>query len=807
MPRKLLLALLLSTLTVACSDSSDNDTAVAPFNAEIRRTEHGIPHVRAEDWKGLGYGLGYAYAQDSYCETMRQVVFGIGRSAELMGEDEGDVASDQLSVFLNGDREAFQREILDQLPPYARDLGEGFARGMNRYLAETGVENLPEGDQGCRNAEWVFPFDEIDYWMFLRKVALWGSSDQGIFRRALTSVAGPSAPGAAAATSAATTADWENAAEALAQATAPLRQRGSNGLALGRDATASGRGILLGNPHQPWFGDGAFYQAQLTIPGVYDAAGAVLRGTPLIAIGFNKDVAWTHTVSYANRLTLYELTLNPDNPLQYLYDGAWVDMEQQVVEVLAKQADGSMETRPYTFYTTRHGPIVNLKNEVSLLDGWPITGTDSLLAMRDANLDTGPRFVRQWAEKAQAANLDEYVQALSLIGNPVFHELAADRYGDAFYGEISAIPLVTQEQLDTCIRGSISPLLTGFTSGVLVSLDGSDPACEWGSDPDAPADTNLYSAGQLPQLRTTDYVGNSNNSYWLSDANNPLEGFPSIMGALGGEGMQQFLRTRIGHLMVQERRSDGELSMDPQAVKDFMYENRVYGAEVVMDDIMDICATEAAAPVLAACSALAGWDMKVDLDSRGAQVFTEFWNRIRDELGNDFQNIVQSDEFWAVDFDPADPLNTPAGIDTTLAANHTRVIAALEESTRRLQEAGVALDAPWRQVQYLERGAENIPIHGGHGTAGIYGAISVGLSEGGYVNPRAGNSYIQVVSWDDSDCPLADVILVPSLSTNPESPWFADQTRLYSNKEWVRWRFCAEDIAANQVGDTLVISE
>jgi acyl-homoserine-lactone acylase len=51
------------------------------------------------------------------------------------------------------------------------------------------------------------------------------------------------------------------------------------------------------------------------------------------------------------------------------------------------------------------------------------------------------------------------------------------------------------------------------------------------------------------------------------------------------------------------------------------------------------------------------------------------------------------------------------------------------------------------------------------------------------------------------------VILVPSQSTDPESPHFADQTRLYSNKEWVRFPFCEEDIESNQIGDTLLIEE
>ena len=90
---------------------------------------------------------------------------------------------------------------------------------------------------------------------------------------------------------------------------------------------------------------------------------------------------------------------------------------------------------------------------------------------------------------------------------------------------------------------------------------------------------------------------------------------------------------------------------------------------------------------------------------------------------------------------------------------------------------------------------------------GVYGAISVGLRDGGYANPEKGNSYIQAVTWDESECPIADVILVPSQSTDPTSPHFADQTKLYSNKEWVRFPFCEDDITAAQIGETLILKD
>src|SRR3546814_14083705 len=80
----------------------------------------------------------------------------------------------------------------------------------------------------------------------------------------------------------------------------------SNGWAFGGEATGTTGGLLLANPHFPWDGENRFYQIHLTIPGKIDVMGANLLAMPGVAIGFNHDVAWTHTVSYAARMTLFE---------------------------------------------------------------------------------------------------------------------------------------------------------------------------------------------------------------------------------------------------------------------------------------------------------------------------------------------------------------------------------------------------------------------------------------------------------------------------------------------------------------------
>ena len=811
----LAIALLLVT---ACSDSDNNPPPQPPppepeptfeFDAEIRRTEYGIPHIRAEDWKGLGYGFGYAYAQDNFCVTMREIIYASGRSAELFGEAGGNIGSDFLFRYLNGSDEEFEERFVSKLPQFSRDLTVGFARGMNRYLEETGVENLPEGDLGCRDANWVFEITELDLFKHMGREALRGSSDNGTFRNALLAVEGPEVEGATGGLSDGQLSQLARDAEASVTGLLNLDQ-GSNALAVGSDSTQNGGALLLGNPHQPWFGAGAWYQAHLTLPGEYDVAGAALHGFPFIGIGFNEHVAWTHTVSLANRFSLYELKLNPDNPYEYEYDGEMRDIVPVDITIQVLLEDGTLEPREFTFFESHFGPIVNLRGISDFLDGWPLFN-GSLLAFRDANRLTGTRGIEQWINKGKATDLDGYIEALSTIGNPVFHEIAADRNGEVFYGELSAVPFITQEQLDTCVNGIIGPLLRDATTGVIISLDGSTSACEWGEDPEAPEGTNLYGASQLPQLRTRDYVGNSNNSYWLSNAQQPIEGFPTIMGPVGHEGQQQFLRTRIGHLMVEERKNatDG-LSETPlfnhETLKGLMYANRVYGAETTLDDMLQLCESEDES-IVAVCTVLSQWDRRVDLESQGPQLFTQIWRDLRSSLDTGFQGVIANDNFWRVDYDPLDPLNTPSGIDLEISSNQTLVLEAMAQALANLEANGVEPDAPWSEVQFLERNGENVPIHGGDGGMGVYGAISAGMSQGGYVNPRSGNSYIQAVTWDESECPIADVILVPSQSTDPDSPYFADQTKLYSDKRWVRFPFCEQDIEANQVGDTLVLQE
>ena len=119
----------------------------------------------------------------------------------------------------------------------------------------------------------------------------------------------------------------------------------------------------------------------------------------------------------------------------------------------------------------------------------------------------------------------------------------------------------------------------------------------------------------------------------------------------------------------------------------------------------------------------------------------------------------------------------------------------------RITEAGIALEAKWGDVQFEMSNGEKIGIPGGNGRAGMFSVISARFNadNGGYTPIVAGNSYIQSVTWNEDGSPNARAILTYSQSPEPDSPFYADQTKIYSQSEWIEMPFTDEQIAAKLV--------
>ena len=142
-------------------------------------------------------------------------------------------------------------------------------------------------------------------------------------------------------------------------------------------------------------------------------------------------------------------------------------------------------------------------------------------------------------------------------------------------------------------------------------------------------------------------------------------------------------------------------------------------------------------------------------------------------------------------------MHTPSGLNSA----DPDVSLALGDAVTDLRNAGLSLDVPVGQVQYVEKNGVRYPIHGGSGDPnGDFNAIWTAWVPGkGLTQPDGGSSFVQVVTWNDGGCPDARTILTYSESTDPTDPHYADQTTLFSSKQWVTDRFCASAIAASPV--------
>ncbi|MCS5517168.1 penicillin acylase family protein [Pseudomonas qingdaonensis] len=122
----------------------------------MRRTSFGVPHIVARDERGLGYGIGYAYAQDNLCLLANEVVTVNGERSRFFGpqaltlEQRENLASDVFFTWLN--TPAAVSAYWQAQPAPIRSLLEGYALGYNRALAErTARACLPSASRpsGC----------------------------------------------------------------------------------------------------------------------------------------------------------------------------------------------------------------------------------------------------------------------------------------------------------------------------------------------------------------------------------------------------------------------------------------------------------------------------------------------------------------------------------------------------------------------------------------------------------------------------------------------------------------------------------
>ncbi|HYN10332.1 MAG TPA: penicillin acylase family protein [Vicinamibacterales bacterium] len=355
-------------------------------HVEIIRTAHGVPHVRAENLRAGGYGLAWVMSEDYGPRTGMRLVGARGELSRFEGRPRVD------ADFTNLRARARVIATYHLLDPETRDLYDGFAAGINRYV-QLNPKEFPDG----------MPADFSGYDVATLDV---GDGPPSAKVRRFLAAVNAGTPPARAVTVATETEDADEDR---------TPEDGSNAWALAPNRTKSGRAILLRNPHLAW--TAGYYEAHLTVPGVVDFYGDFRIGGPLIVIGgFNWHLGWATTNSNSGDLSeIYALELDPKRPDHYRLDGATLPLGREQYTVTVKEGEGFIPDMR-EFWTTPIGPVVHRT-------------ADRVFIVRtagDGEFRAGEQFLRMM----RARSLAEWKDAMRIRALVTSNYTYADRAGN-----------------------------------------------------------------------------------------------------------------------------------------------------------------------------------------------------------------------------------------------------------------------------------------------------------------------------------------------------------------------------------------
>ena len=411
-------ALLPLTFVVAAGAAPAQDGAAGTIRAPglhapvtLTRTTDGIAHLSARDAHDLFFAQGWVHGTDRLFQMDQLRRTASGTLAELLGP--GALPSDvQLRTL--GLRRAAERSWA-AASPQLRSAVTSYTEGVNAKLA-TGGPLPPE--YGALKLTRVAPWTPVDTIVIGKLVAFQLSFDldadttaelqayvaggaaagidgqklylQDLVAHAPFSSAStvPDATGTPPRDGPATSLSGKDVAAAATlsaryravAATVPLLRAiqdrgehatGSNEFVVSGRLTRDGRPILANDPHLGLSNPSIFYPIHLQAPGL-DVAGEGFAGTPGVAQGANRDIAWGSTTNPMDVTDTYLEQVRPDpaspSGLATVYEGR-LESVQAIPETFRANNGGQVSVvppgngiPPATLIVPRrnHGPIVQL---------------------------------------------------------------------------------------------------------------------------------------------------------------------------------------------------------------------------------------------------------------------------------------------------------------------------------------------------------------------------------------------------------------------------------------------------------------
>ena len=334
---------------------------------EIRRDRWGVPHIRAGDRQDGAFGIGFTQAQDRLWQMELHRRIAAGRLSEVIGAR--GLPVDRLMRRLGLRRVSEAEWHVTHASGEVRGLLEGYSGGVNAAMHDrplaaefTILRHRPE--------PWE-PEDSLAVARLLSFIQA-GNWEAQLIRMRMLKELGPELTaaldpayleghprvGGAAAAGGEVTEVGDELLEQLAEARELLQLSawgaGSNSWVLHGSRTETGRPLLANDPHGALTTPSAWYQVRLETP-EDELVGLSFLGTPFVAFGHNRRVAWGITNAQVSIQDLYIERFNPNNPLQFEDQGGWQDAVRFRETILVRGKKPVVED----VLVTRRGPIIS----------------------------------------------------------------------------------------------------------------------------------------------------------------------------------------------------------------------------------------------------------------------------------------------------------------------------------------------------------------------------------------------------------------------------------------------------------------
>ena len=719
----------------------------------VRRTDYGVPHIKAEDYTSAGYALGYVQMEDYGQDVIEPMIRARGEwvlyKEPKISDFESQIDSDAFNQLVH-ERAV---ETFEKQDPETQEFVRGFAAGMNRYIERYGDEL----------DDWVRA-DITPYDVHARII---GTPSRASIRRFLSQLediedqedpTGIIRPDERASLDAGfdtrdsvSLPDNNIWARLAAEGEFEHPDAGSNAWALTPDRTENGNAILMRNPHLSW--DAGYYEAGITIPGELNFYGDFRIGRALGIIGgFNENLGWATTNNSVKTDEIYAFEADPDQPDHFLVDGESVPIERETVEVTFRHGD-SKGTETREFLQSSYGPVIHRGH------GYVYVQKDT----DDGEFRVGDQFLRMM----RASNLHEWQEAMRLRAHPRSNLLYADREGNAYYVWNATTPNLPHE--------------SGYDTTAVFAKH----------EPHMWQDVIEWEV--LPQLLNPagGYVRNENDPFHFTNLNQTFQAddFPSHFP-------EPQLRLRSQH-SLELIHNDELFSLED--IVELKHSKRMLIADRVKDDLVEaVRDSDPDEEMREAIDLIEEWDNTVARDSRGALLFNIWWDGYRDKAdsSDDQQSTPEAvgysanaDSLFAKPWSIDKPAETPQGLANKEAAVEA-FEWALEETVNRHGDWKLA----WGEVHRARIGDIDVPVGGCSGLPGCFRMLwfTDHDEDEKKRQVRGGDGWVSAVEF--SDPPRAYTILAYGQSNKEESPHYNDQLKMFADGEMKKVRFTEEDI-------------